>query len=77
MWLALSVLAYNLTNWFREKVLGQRRHRNTAKTLRRWLIEIPATLARGGRRLTLKMWCDHPSRRLYERTEAALAAFSL
>lgn len=77
MWLALSVLAYNLTNWFREKILGQRRHRSTARILRRRLIEIPATLVRGGRKLTLKMWCDHPSRRLYERTAAALEAFSV
>jgi hypothetical protein len=75
-WLALSVLAYNLTNWFREKVLGQRRHRNTAQTLRRRLIEIPATLVTGGRQLRLKMWSHHPSRRFYERTEAALEAFS-
>jgi hypothetical protein len=75
-WLALSVLAYNLTNWFREKVLGQRRHRNTAQTLRRRLIEIPATLVTGGRQLRLKMWRQHPSRGFYERTEAALEAFS-
>lgn len=76
VWLALSVLSYNLTNWFREKVLGQRRHRNTARILRRRLIEIPATLVTGGRQLRLKMWSEHPSRRLYERTEAALEAFS-
>jgi len=76
-WLALSVLAYNLTNWFREKVLGQRRHRNTGRTLRQRLIEIPATLVTGGRQLRLKMWSGHPSRRFYERTEAALEAFSL
>jgi hypothetical protein len=76
-WLALSVLAYNLTNWFREKVLGQRRHRNTARILRRRLIEIPATLVTGGRQYTLKMWSGHPSRRFFERTLAALEAFSL
>jgi len=76
-WLALSVLAHNLTNWFREKVLGQRRHRNTARILRQRLIEIPATLVTGGRQLRLKMWSEHPSRRLYERTEAVLEAFSL
>jgi hypothetical protein len=77
MWLALSVLAYNLTNWFREKVLGQRRHKNTAKTLRRRLIEIPATLVRRGRQYYLKLWSGHPSRRLFERTLVALEAFSL
>lgn len=76
-WLALSVLACNLTNWFREKVLGQRRHRNTARTLRQRLIEIPATLVTGGRQYYLKMWSGHPSRRLFERTLVALEAFSL
>lgn len=76
-WLALSVLAYNLTNWFREKVLGQRRHKSTGRTLRRRLIEIPATLVTGGRQWRLKMWSEHPSRGFYERTEAALEAFSL
>jgi hypothetical protein len=77
MWLALSVLAYNLTNWFREKVLGQRRHRNTARTLRQRLIEIPATLVTRGRQYTLKMWSGHPSRRFFEQTAVALEAFSL
>jgi len=76
-WLALSVLAHNLTNWFREKVLGQRRHRNTASTLRRWLIAIPATLVTGGRQWRLKMWSEHPSRKRYQRAEAGLEAFSL
>ncbi|MCY3018087.1 MAG: IS1380 family transposase [Planctomycetota bacterium] len=76
-WLALSVLAYNLTNWFREKVLGQRRHRNTARTLRRQLIEIPATLVTRGRQYYLKLWSGHPSRRLFEGALAALEAFSL
>jgi hypothetical protein len=77
MWLALSVLAYNLTNWFREKVLGQRRHRSTARTLRRRLIEIPATLVRRGRQYTLKMWSGHPSRGFFEQTAAALEGFRL
>jgi hypothetical protein len=77
MWLALSVLAYNLTNWFREKVLGQRRHKNTARTLRRRLIEIPATLVTRGRQYYLKLWSGHPSRRLFERTLVALEAFRL
>jgi hypothetical protein len=76
-WLGLSVLAYNLTNWFREKVLGQRRHRNTARILRQRLIEIPATLVTRGRQYYLKMWSGHPSRRFFERTLVALEAFSL
>ena len=45
--------------------------------MRRRLIEIPATLVTGGRQWRLKMWSEHPSRRFYERTEAALEAFSL
>ena len=76
-WLALSVLAHNVTNWFRDKILGQRRHRHTARTLRRQLIEIPATLIRRSRQHIMKIWSEHPSQALYERALVALEAFSL
>jgi len=76
MWLALSVLAYNVMNWFREKALGQRRHRRTAGWVRRTLIEIPGTLVRGSRQWYLKLWRDHPARELFGRAVAALDAFS-
>jgi hypothetical protein len=76
-WLALSVLAYNVTNWFREKVLDQRAHRHMAHWLRHHLINLPATLVRGGRRYYLKLWRGHPDRELFERALTKLEALRL
>lgn len=76
-WLALSVLAYNVTNWFREKVLGQRGHRHRAHWLRHHLIEIPATLVHSGRRHYLNIWRDHPNRELFEQARYQLEALRL
>jgi len=76
MWLALSVLAYNLMNWFRERILGQRRQRRTAGWVRRTLIEIPATLVRRGRQWRLKLWRDHPAKDLFLQAVVALEGFS-
>jgi len=76
-WLALVVLAYNITNWFREKVLGQHAHRQTAQTLRRILVELPGRLLSQGRQWWLKLWRDHPSRQEYERALERLDAFAL
>jgi hypothetical protein len=77
VWLALSALAYNVTNWFREKALNQRAHRHTAQWLRERLILIPARVVRTGRQLWLRMWRDHPWRERYERAVVAIAAFHL
>lgn len=76
-WLALSVMAYNITNWFREKVLQQRAHRKTARTLRRLLIEIPGRLVYHAGQFEIVLWRDHPSRRPYERTVVALGSLTL
>jgi Transposase DDE domain group 1 len=76
-WLALSVLAYNATNWLREKVLGQRGHRHMAHWLRHHLIVIPATLVHSGRRYYLNIWRDHPSRPLFEQALCTLEALRL
>jgi hypothetical protein len=76
-WLALSVLAYNATNWLREKVLGQRGHRHMAHWLRQHLIVIPATLVYSGRQYHLKLWRDHPSRPLFEQALCTLEALRL
>ncbi len=76
-WLALSVLAYNIANWFRDKILGQKEHRKMTKWLRRTLINIPARLVDSGRRYFLRMWSKHPSRELYEGALRAVADFSL
>ena len=77
LWLALSVLAYNLLNWFREKVLDQRGHRRTAGWLRRTLIEIPARLVHSARRWTLKAWQGDPRQALYDHARRRLAVLRL
>ena len=76
-WLAMSALAYNVTNWFREKILNQRAHRHTARWLREKLIFIPARVVHAAGQWFLKLWCDHPSRGAYEKAQAALEAFCL
>jgi hypothetical protein len=76
-WLALSALAYNVTNWFREKILHQRAHRHTARWLREQLIFIPARVVHSAGQWFLKLWRDHPSRGAYEKALAALATFRL
>lgn len=77
LWLALSVLAYNLWNWFREKILHQRAHRKRTQWLRKMLIEIPAYVTRGGRRIFLNIWRGSPGWELYQTAQARLAAFEL
>jgi len=76
-WLALCVLAYNIANWFRDKILKQKAHRKMTKWLRQTLINIPARLVRSGRRYFLRMWSEHPSRELYEGALRAVGDFSL
>lgn len=77
IWLALSALAYNVTNWFREKVLNQRAHRHTARWLRDRLIVIPGRVVRSARQWLLRLWRDHPSRGAYEKALTMLAALQL
>ena len=77
LWLALSVLAYNLWNWFREKILHQRAHRRRTQWLRKMLIEIPAYVTRGGRKTFLNIWRGSPGWELYQTAQARLATFTL
>jgi len=74
LWLAVSVLAYNLWNWFRERVLNEHAHRHTVAYWRRTLIELPARLVCSGRRRWLKLGRGHPSQPLFERALARLSA---
>ncbi len=60
LWLALAVLAYNLWNWFREKILHQRAHRRRTQWLRKMLIQIPAYVTHGGRQTFLNIWRGSP-----------------
>ncbi len=77
MWMLLSLLAYNLTNWFRERILNQHAHKTMASGLRKTLIQLPARLVYHARAWRLKIWRDHPSRAIYERAERRLATLRL
>ncbi len=74
LWFAASLLAYNLWNWFRERVLKQHAHRQTIRYWRKRLIELPARLVSSGRRYRLKLPTDHPSELLFMRALARLSA---
>jgi hypothetical protein len=74
LWLAASLLAYNLWNWFRERILNQHAHRHTIRYWRKRLIELPARLVYSGRRYRLKLGKDHPQQHLFQRALARLNA---
>ena len=74
LWLAASLLAYNLWNWFRERILNQHAHRHTIRYWRKRLIELPARLVYSARRYRLKLGADHPEKLLFQRALARLNA---
>jgi len=74
LWLAATLLAYNLWNWFRERILKQHAHRHTIRYWRKRLIELPARLVYSGRRYHLKLGADHPQQPLFQRALARLSA---
>jgi len=57
----LVILAYNLMNWFKEKALGRKEHKEMASSVRWKLFWIPAKLVRTGRRVRLRLteWWRH------------------
>jgi hypothetical protein len=74
LWLAASLLAYNLWNWFRERILHQHAHRHTIRYWRIRLIELPARLVCSGRQYRLKLGANHPEQLRFERALARLNA---
>jgi hypothetical protein len=51
----LVMLSYNLMNWFKERVLGQRERKLFGETIRKTLLLIPAKLTKRARSYTLKL----------------------
>ena len=68
----LVMLVYNLMNWFRELVLGQRGEKRMAKWIRQRFLMIPGKLVRRGRRWVLKLARDWPWQGEYWRAEERL-----
>lgn len=54
-WFELLMLAYNLMNFFKEEVLGQRKAKQMAQTIRHRLLLVPGRLVSGARSLVLKL----------------------
>jgi len=77
LWLQIVALAYNLINWFRELILGQKAHRTTARLLRKYLFELPARLVRSGRQVVVKAHADAQTQACYRRARSELQVFHL
>jgi len=68
----LVMLAYNLMNWFKEGVLGQRKVKRMAKWIRERFFYIPGKLIKRGRKWILNLWQDHPWQEEYHKAERRL-----
>jgi len=70
----LVMLAYNLMNWFKEGVLGQREVKRMAKWIRGRFFFIAGKLVRRGRRWILNLPRNWPWSEEYQQAEQRLAA---
>ena len=70
----LVMLAYNLMNWFKEEVLGQKKVKRMAKWIRGRFLMIAGKLIRRGRKWILNLPRDWPWRVEYQEAELRLAA---
>lgn len=73
----ITMLTYNLMNWLKEGVLGQRKVKRMAKWVRQHFLLIAGRLVRRGRRLILRLSQNYPWQREYQRAEARLEALKL
>lgn len=72
----LVMLAYNLMNWFKEGVLGQKRVKRMAKWIRERFFYIPGKLIKRGRKWVLNLWQDYPWQEEYRKAERRLEALA-
>lgn len=72
----LTMLAYNLMNWFREGVLGQRKVKRMAKWIRQRFFFLAGKLVRKGRGWVLNLPRDWPWKEEYQRAEERLACLA-
>jgi hypothetical protein len=69
----LVMLAYNLMNWFKEGVLGQKKVKRMAKWIRERFLMIAGRLIRRGRKWILNLSRNWPWRDEYQQAEQRLA----
>jgi hypothetical protein len=70
----LVMLAYNLMNWFKEGVLGQKKVKRMAKWIRQRFFFIAGKLVRRGRRWILNLPKNWPWQEEYRQAERRLDA---
>jgi hypothetical protein len=70
----MGMLAYNLINWFKEKVLNQTQQKKMLKWIRQHFFLIAGRLVSSGGRLTLKLSQNYPWREDYRKAELRLEA---
>ena len=68
----LVMLAYNLMNWFKEKVLGQNKEKRMAKWIRQRFLVIGGKLVKRDRKWILNLPLNWPWREEYEQAEQRL-----
>lgn len=68
----LVMLAYNLMNWFKEKVLGQNKEKRMAKWIRQRFLVIGGKLVKRDRTWILNLPLNWPWREEYEQAEQRL-----
>jgi hypothetical protein len=73
----ITMLTYNLMNWLKEGVLGQKKVKRMAKWVRQHFFLIPGRLVRKGRKLILRLSQSYPWKEEYRRAEARLEALKL
>jgi len=74
--LQISVLAYNLFNWFRRLALSPKMRHLQISTIRTKLIKIAAKLVKGARYLTFKLCSSCPYRKEFYETLANIYSLS-
>jgi hypothetical protein len=70
----LVMLAYNLMNWFKEGVLGQKKVKRMAKWIRERFFYLPGKLVKRGRKQILNLPLSWPWREEYQKAEQRLEA---
>jgi len=73
----ITMLTYNLMNWLKEGVLGQKKVKRMAKWIRQHFFLIPGRLVRKGRKLILRLSQSYPWQQEYWRAEARLEVLKL
>jgi hypothetical protein len=70
----IGMLAYNLMNWFKEAVLGQKQHKRMLKWIQRLFFLIGGKLVSSGGSLILKLSQNYPWAEDYRQAEERLSA---